>query len=174
MLPYATVCSILRHAMQPQPHDFVTARNVTPRYCCKMQPLADRLALLLKGKSIAEEARALNMGRTTLTNHKLGARNPDTKTVIAYARRYRVSADYLLGLTDDPSVRSWSEASLSEQGLNSIVEETRTLVIKRALAIFEEVFIEAIEREVKDQSLREALLRTVSSLIPDEESEAKR
>ncbi len=46
-------------------------------------------------------AKALFLPRVTYTHYELGKRTPDLDMIIAIARYYRVSVDYLIGNSDD-------------------------------------------------------------------------
>ena len=51
----------------------------------------------------AQMARALNCSQQVYSNYELGQRDIPTDILIKLCRFHRVSADYILGLTDSPS-----------------------------------------------------------------------
>ena len=50
-------------------------------------------------------AEMLRCSQQVYSNYELGQRDIPTEVLIRLARFYRVSADYLLGMTDDPRPR---------------------------------------------------------------------
>ncbi len=52
-----------------------------------------------------EMAALLHCSQQVYSNYELGQRDIPTEVLIRLARFYRVSADYLLGMTDDPRPR---------------------------------------------------------------------
>ena len=72
-----------------------------------MSALQERL-LLLKSKTGALQqqiANAIGVSLRTYQRFEHGEREPTASTIIALAKFYGVSADYLLGLTDNPNPR---------------------------------------------------------------------
>lgn len=49
-----------------------------------------------------EVARGLGLKQSAVSSHEAGTSSPNAAAIVWYAERYNVSADYLLGLTDDP------------------------------------------------------------------------
>jgi transcriptional regulator with XRE-family HTH domain len=64
-----------------------------------------RLLEIRNSKGMTQKQLAERLGVTirTITNYENGSREPNIKTLIALTQIFGVSADYLLGLTDDPS-----------------------------------------------------------------------
>ena len=64
---------------------------------------SNRLKMLRKEKKIKQEqlAEALNIGKSSVGNYEIGTRLPDADVVVALADYFNVSADYLLGRTND-------------------------------------------------------------------------
>lgn len=52
----------------------------------------------------AEFAKALNIPVTTLRNYEMGVREPGHKFIREVSKRFNISADYLLGLSDDKDI----------------------------------------------------------------------
>lgn len=87
-------------------------------------------------------ADSLGMSKTTYNNYETGAREAGHQFIIQIAIKYNVTADYLLGITDDPTVnydRSFlqdvSEKELfsnfrllNEEGQFKLVDYSRDLV----------------------------------------------
>lgn len=67
-----------------------------------MEILARRIKELRKaaGYTQVQTAKHLNIGLPTYCRYEYGQREPNATTIAAMARLYKVSADYLLGLTD--------------------------------------------------------------------------
>lgn len=64
--------------------------------------LAERMTELRKKHNFTQEdiAKYLDCNRATVANYENGKRQPDYNTLIKLAKKYSVSTDYLLGLTD--------------------------------------------------------------------------
>lgn len=64
--------------------------------------LAERMTELRKKHNFTQEdiAKYLDCNRATVANYENGKRQPDYNTLIKLAKRYNVTTDYLLGLTD--------------------------------------------------------------------------
>lgn len=67
-----------------------------------MKILAERLRLLRKEKKLSQEGFAKLIGLSTggYQRYELDERDPTAPLLVEIARFYKVSADYLLGLTD--------------------------------------------------------------------------
>ena len=76
-----------------------------------MDILAVRMKELRKASGFSQEAAAkeLNIAIPTYCRYEYGQREPNATTIAAMARLYHVSADYLLGITDDPAWRGPSD-----------------------------------------------------------------
>lgn len=69
-----------------------------------MDILAERLLKLRKDKKLSrkEVAQATGMAERTYQRYENAEREPDASALLALADFYDVSADYLLGRTDNP------------------------------------------------------------------------
>lgn len=68
-----------------------------------------RLTQALAGENLAELARRIHKDRTTLSNYRLGRREPDMQTLACICRELGVSADWVLGISDERRpMRLWS------------------------------------------------------------------
>lgn len=56
------------------------------------------------GKTQMDAARDLGISNVQLSRYESGDRKPDPEMLSRFTEYYRTTADYLLGLTDDPSV----------------------------------------------------------------------
>lgn len=67
-----------------------------------MKILAERMKLLRTEKRLSqrEVAKALNVSFSAYCRYEYGKREPVATTITAIAKLYNVSADFLLGLTD--------------------------------------------------------------------------
>ncbi|AKG04192.1 transcriptional regulator [Salimicrobium jeotgali] len=67
--------------------------------------LNKRLSLLRKEHNLKQEelAKILGVARTTYGMYEQGKRNPDYETLQKIADYFNVTADYLLGRSDDPN-----------------------------------------------------------------------
>ncbi len=61
---------------------------------------------IAKGLNMKEAARLLNMPYTTYVNYEKGMREPNSETLIALAKFFDTSIDYLLCKTDSPSEKA--------------------------------------------------------------------
>lgn len=61
---------------------------------------------IAKGLNMKEAARLLNMPYTTYVNYEKGTREPNSETLIALAKFFDTSIDYLLCKTDSPSEKA--------------------------------------------------------------------
>ena len=68
-----------------------------------MEILAERMKLLRQDTKLkqVDAAKALGISISAYCRYEYGQREPDATTIAAMARLYHVSADYLLGITDD-------------------------------------------------------------------------
>ena len=55
-----------------------------------------------KGLSQAELANAIQIAQSSIGNYERELRAPDSETILALAKYFNVTSDYLLGLADDP------------------------------------------------------------------------
>ena len=75
-----------------------------------------------KGFSQRRVAADLNISQALLSHYENGAREPGLPFLIRACRYYGVSADYMLGLTDDPA-----STEKQSQILTALVEELKAL-----------------------------------------------
>ena len=68
-----------------------------------MSVFAERLKNLrdVTGQTQGEVGRAMGKSRESVSKYEIGAREPDTSAIAAIAMHFDVSADYILGITDD-------------------------------------------------------------------------
>ena len=68
-----------------------------------MKILAERLRILRKEKKLSQEGFAKQMGLSTggYQRYELNERDPTAPLIVEIAKYYKVSSDYLLGLSDD-------------------------------------------------------------------------
>lgn len=75
-----------------------------------------------KGFTTLDMATKLNIGRSTYNNWENGARTPRIEDLIEIAKILGVSVDYLLYLTDDPTIYEEDHTNinnyLTEQGIH--------------------------------------------------------
>ncbi len=83
--------------------------------------IGTRLRELREKKNLKQEqvAELLSVNKSTISLYESGMRQPSLDMVIAFARFYRVSTDYLLGITD---VRMMDITGLSEHEINVLGE----------------------------------------------------
>jgi len=64
----------------------------------------ERLKELRKSHSLSQRklAEALNLAQSSIFSYEKGQKSPTAEVIIRAADYFEVSADYLLGLTDDP------------------------------------------------------------------------
>ena len=70
-----------------------------------MPKLSERMLSLRKEKGILQKiiAMEINISLREYQRYEYGQREPTASTIVALAKFYGVSADYLLGLTDNPN-----------------------------------------------------------------------
>lgn len=68
-----------------------------------MSVFAERLKNLrdTKGQTQGEVGKAVGKSRESVSKYEIGEREPDTEVIAAIAKHFNVSADYILGITDD-------------------------------------------------------------------------
>lgn len=67
-------------------------------------------------------AEAINISQSALGNYERGTRLPDATVIIALAKYFNVSTDYLLGLTNDPAPfpSAVDELGISKEAANEL------------------------------------------------------
>lgn len=68
-----------------------------------MSVFAERLKNLrdTTGQTQGEVGKAMGKSRESISKYEIGVREPDTGAIAAIAMHFNVSADYILGITDD-------------------------------------------------------------------------
>lgn len=68
-----------------------------------MSVFAERLKNLrdTKGQTQGEVGKAVGKSRESVSKYEIGDREPDTTAIASIAKHFNVSADYILGITDD-------------------------------------------------------------------------
>ena len=64
-----------------------------------------RTSLKLQQKEFAE---SIGVNKTTYSNYEIGTREPSADFWISISRKYNVSIDYLLGISEDPYIEKLS------------------------------------------------------------------
>ena len=90
--------------------------------CDKKENILDRLRKLIddSGKSRPQIAKDLKCDASTITKHYNGDRGITSDFVVKYAKYFNVSTDYLLGLTDTPTIDTDKRYICEYTGLDSI------------------------------------------------------
>lgn len=68
-----------------------------------MEKILERINEVRNGKSVNSLAKSMGMAQTTLNSYLSGDRKPSIELIKRICANFRVSADWLLGLTDDQS-----------------------------------------------------------------------
>jgi len=81
--------------------------------------------------SLEELGNRVGLARSTIAGYESGFREPSLGTVVAIANAFRVTTDYLLGLTDEPAfggpagdeggVLHWNGEPLSEADVKELL-----------------------------------------------------
>jgi transcriptional regulator with XRE-family HTH domain len=110
-----------------------------------MDTLGGRLRQLRQQAGLSQEAlgRELGLAQQTIGHYEIGLREPPLDVINHLAQRFKVSVDYLLGRTDDPTPPS---ADLSEV---LSTDEAITLAFSKVGGPLARLSPEAI-RSVKD------------------------
>ena len=92
-----------------------------------------RLKQLRGNKSQDDVAKDIGISRGALSYYEKGERNPDINILSSIAKYYNVSADYLLGLSDTPTLSVEEKAicdtiGLSKNSGKSAIRTSRILV----------------------------------------------
>jgi len=84
-----------------------------------MKQLASRLREVREMNHLNQVALAseLNVKPATISRYENNTSDPDSDTILWYAKRFSVSVDYLYGLTDNPLPISTSANDLTEDEL---------------------------------------------------------
>lgn len=95
-------------------------------YYCTMGIVGERLrsACERAGLSLGQVHQYEGIQKGHLSEMEQGAKNPTGQTIARLALRYRTTADYLLGLTEDPSQRISEPLS---QTIRDVIELARDL-----------------------------------------------
>lgn len=76
------------------------------------------------GLSQAALANAIGIAQSSIGNYERGSRIPDSETIIALAKFFDVTSDYLLGLSNDPTKipSAVNELGLSYEAVDRLIE----------------------------------------------------
>jgi transcriptional regulator with XRE-family HTH domain len=87
-----------------------------------MQSMGERITLLRVSHKLnqGDVAKKINMSQSGLCSIERGRVLPSAGTLIALARLFGTTTDYILGLEDDPGKKQYLEAS---QGIRERVEQ---------------------------------------------------
>ena len=103
-----------------------------------------------------EVAHALGLKQSAVSGHECGISLPNAASLYWYAERYNVSADYILGLTDDPAPTKKAAPESEQQDKGSVVTEMTSGLS---------------EDSENDERIRrlisEELRRTLPEILPD-------
>ncbi len=77
----------------------------------------------------AQLAQAINLSRSCISMIEIGKNEPTATTLIAYAKYFGVSADYLLGLEDDFGVKE-AEKSLRAYDQHELTDRQQVDLLK--------------------------------------------
>lgn len=120
----------------------------------------DRLKLLRKSKNLSQKelGAVLSYNHSTIASYESGRNRPSYEDLIEIARHFKVSTDYLLGVTDDPRPASDVVLDLDEQRL---FRAMRVLDAQRKEELF--VLLEWLEEnQDEEEEFPSALLRMVA------------
>ena len=98
----------------------------------KFVSLGERLEMLREEQNLTKNqiAKKIDISRVTYDNYITGRRTPDCSVIIAFCREFKVSADYLLGLsqTRNPSYAKVAETTgLNEESILYLERMSRFL-----------------------------------------------
>ena len=121
-----------------------------------MSLFSERLKSLRGNMSQAEAAAKIGITAQTLGRYENEQRKPDSEVILMLCKYYKVSADYLLGLSDvesvDPDIQATCELiGLSEEAVNKLSDlkekDKRTCVDKIVLNLIEnDEFFDLVSR----------------------------
>lgn len=81
--------------------------------------MKNRIALLRTSRHYTQDelSSLLGISRAALSHYEKGRREPDYETLIKIADLFKVSLDYIMGRTEDPTVHLSEEARAFSDGL---------------------------------------------------------
>lgn len=82
--------------------------------------------------SMRDAAKFLKKPYMTYVNHEKGSREPNSEDLVAYAKAYGVSIDYLVGRTNEKIPTTLSDGHLSdyESAVLNASERERSIILK--------------------------------------------
>ncbi len=107
---------------------------------------SDRLRSLREKKGISqtEAAKRLGMARTTYSNYEAGNREPDNESLKKLAEFYEVSADYLLGRTNDPTPIEVKNENFDPEE-HQFIKELREIAKEKGFELTDPEFINIVK-----------------------------
>jgi len=112
-----------------------------------MNAFPDRIESLRKGITQRDFARKLGIPLNTYTNWVRGVRMPNVDAIINICTRLGVSADWLLGLSDNPAPNRQAPAALAQgshniaigSATNSTITNGHSPTVEERLAALEQM-----------------------------------
>lgn len=80
--------------------------------------LGQRIGILRDHESQQDLADAIGVPRSNVRNWELDIREPKASSICKLADHFNVTSDYILGLSDDPTVDKYKQAAISSLGLS--------------------------------------------------------
>ena len=140
-------------------------------YKGEQSPFAKRLSMLIETRGLKqrEVADALDVQRQTVSLYTKGQALPDISTLTKITELFNVSADYLLGITDAPTVDVKRRAICDYIGFSeTAVFKLRKMKLERAEYTKTKIFSDTIDSKSFDK-LIERLQQFISEKIEHHE-----
>lgn len=132
--------------------------------------LGDRLRISRekKGWSQVYVSKILDITSQTISNYERNERDPDSSTLNKLAELYDVSADYLLGRTDDPTPKNSALSALFKKFIELMKDERGAMPPENTLLALAQIAqLYAVSKGVPPSVIADQLSRV--NEIPDKE-----
>lgn len=132
--------------------------------------LGDRLRISRekKGWSQVYVSKILDITSQTISNYERNERDPDSSTLNKLAGLYDVSADYLLGRTDDPTPKNSALSALFKKFIRLLKDERGAMPPENTLLALTQIAqLYAVSKGVPPSVIADQLSRV--NEIPDKE-----
>jgi transcriptional regulator with XRE-family HTH domain len=125
-----------------------------------------RRVRMQKGYSEEELARMMGVHPSTISSYETGNRRPHMDIIKKLSEALFISADYLIGLTDDPNIINYGDAYFKKHG----IRKEELIQYHRLRSLIERYFND----EEVNMSDKEAIFRDVSEMFWDIKTQRKK
>ncbi len=155
MLPADRLVKIARYLEVSE--EFLLTGEDTPRKGCETMGTPERLVKIRESNGYTRKRLAEELGKpyATITKYETGEREPGHAYIIEIAKKFNVSADYILGISDDATAKVSLSLSKSEsehikkyRALDDYGKNTVTAVLDCEKARCDEMFSQSAQEKV--------------------------